>query len=71
MCKFDSIQGLETFAGRLQAGQRCAIPGFQGISEEQVEVLKETLKNDRQRAREERKARREAEHEARKAKRKV
>ena len=71
LCKFDSIQGLENFAGRLQAGQRCAIPGFQGISEEQVEVLKETLKNDRQRAREERKARREAEHEARKAKRKV
>ena len=71
VCKFDSIQGLEDFAGRLQAGQRCRISGFQSISEEQVTVLKETLKNDRQRAREERKARREAEHEARKAKRKV
>jgi hypothetical protein len=71
VCKFDSIQGLENFAGRLQAGQRCRISGFQSISEEQVAVLKETLKNDRQRAREERKARREAEHKARKAKRKV
>ena len=46
-------------------------PGFQSISEEQVTVLKETLKNNRQRAREERKARREAEHKARKSKRKV
>ncbi len=71
VCKFDSIQGLENFAGRLQAGQRCRISRFQSISEEQVAVLKETLKNDRQRAREERKARREAEHKARKAKRKV
>ena len=71
VCKSDSIQGLETFAGRLQPGQRCRIPGFQSISEEQVTVLKETLKNNRQRAREERKARREAEHKARKAKRKV
>jgi hypothetical protein len=71
VCKFDSIQGLENFAGRLQAGQRCRISGFQSISEEQVVVLKETLKNDKQRVREERKARREAEHKARKAKRKV
>ena len=71
VCKSDSIQSLETFAGRLQPGQRCRIPGFQSISEEQVTVLKETLKNNRQRALEERKARREAEHKARKAKRKV
>ena len=71
VCKFDAIQGLDNFAGRLQAGQRCRISGFQSISEEQVAVLKETLKNDKQRAREERKARREAEHKARKAKRKV
>ncbi len=71
VCKFDAIQGLEDFAGRLQAGQRCRISGFQSISEEQLAVLKETLKNDRQRAREERKARREAEHKARKARRKV
>ena len=71
VCKFDAIQGLDNFAGRLQTGQSCRIPGFQSISKEQVVVLKENLKNDRQRAREERKARREAEHQARKAKRKV
>ena len=28
VCKFDSIQGLENFAGRLQAGQRCRISGI-------------------------------------------
>lgn len=71
VCKFDSIRGLENFGGRLQPGQRCQIPGFQSISEEQVVLLKENLKSAKQRAREERKARREAEHKARKAKRKV
>jgi len=71
VCKFDSIRGLENFGGRLQPGQRCQIPGFQSISEEQVVSLKENLKSAKQRAHEERKARREAEHKARKAKRKV
>ena len=71
VCKFDSIRGLENFGGRLQPGQRCQIPGFQSISEEQVVSLKKNLKSAKQRAREERKARREAEHKARKAKRKV
>jgi uncharacterized protein YnzC (UPF0291/DUF896 family) len=71
LCRFDAIRGVEDFAGRLQPGQRCRIPGFQSISEEQVVSLKANLKSEKQRLRAERKARREAEHEARKAKRKV
>ena len=53
LCKYDSIQGFDP--DRMMGsglGMRCSIPGFSQISKAQVEQLKVSLKDRRQRSRE-------------------
>ena len=70
LCKFDSIQGIEPSAMMgMREGQRCSIPGFTRMTKAQVELLKSTLKDERQRARELAKEERRRIREERKARR--
>ena len=53
----------------MREGQRCSIPGFTRMTKAQVELLKSTLKDERQRARELAKEERRRIREERKARR--
>jgi hypothetical protein len=70
LCKFDSIQGIDpdSIMG-LREGMRCSIPGFTQVTKAQVDQLKVTLKDERQRARELAKEERKRIREERKARR--
>lgn len=53
LCKFDSLQGIDTDSVvGMREGMKCSIPGFTQVTKAQVEQLKITLKDERQRARE-------------------
>ena len=72
LCKFDSLQGIDpdSFAG-MREGMKCSIPGFTQVTKAQVEQLKITLKDERQRARELAKEERRKAREERRAERRV
>ena len=70
LCKYDSIQGFDpdSMMG-LREGMHCSIPGFTQVTKAQVEQLKVSLKDQRQRARELAKEQRRKAREERRARR--
>ena len=72
LCKFDSIQGIDLNGiGGMRQGMNCAIPGFTQVTKAQVEQLKITLKNERDRVRALAKEERRKAREERRAQRQV
>lgn len=72
LCKFDSLQGIDTDSMLgMREGMKCSIPGFTQVTKAQVEQLKITLKDERQRARELAKEERRKAREERRAQRRV
>ena len=70
LCKYDSIQGFDPDSMMGSGlGMRCSIPGFSQISKAQVEQLKVSLKDRRQRSRELAKEQRRKVREERRARR--
>ena len=72
LCKFDSIQGIDLNSiGGMREGMNCSLPGFTQVTKAQVEQLKITLKNERDRVRALAKEERRKAREERRAQRQV